>query len=790
MADPANTPGGGTAGGDGAGGTPAADVVTLTVNGRTIEAPKGTMLVDAAKAAGIEIPIFCYEPRLGAPIGACRMCLVEVEGMRGLQTACSTPVAPDMVVNTESEVAKDAQDGVLELLLANHPLDCPVCDKGGECPLQDRTFRFGPGQTRTVEPKLHFPKPLDLSPLVALDRERCIACYRCVRFSQEVAEDGQLTFQERGDHVEIATFSGDPYEGRFTGNTIDLCPVGALTSNPYRFVSRPWDIKNTPSVCAGCSVGCNLEATERDNEVKRLTGRPEPNFAVEEGWICDRGRWAYPALRSDERITGPLLVDAVGRRTVLLDRAVNEAAGMLGARDLRVAVLLGEPITVEAGFLATEFATRAGNGEAMVRRMGIPGHGLGPLRALPGAQMDDLDRADAIVVVGGDPCAQQPVAELRLRKALRRGARVALAGPRPTALDPSCQVTRTAPGHLQDALPIVAEVIGAAERPIVLWDEADLAAEPDAAAGLAALIEGHPAGRAIELASDVSGPGLRALGIATGEDMLAALEAGEVDVLVTIQADPTAGPEGARWSRAIDGVPRIIEMSTYRSGLTDRADLVLPLLTALEDEGVLVSMTGRAQRLRPAARECADAASAWELLIALTHRLGRPVPDRTPAQAFSRLAAQHAAFAGLDYGELGTTGAVITQVDGGATGAGAPAARREPTGDGLLVIPCRPVFGDATAHRSDALASVVEPTRVGLAPAEAERLGVRTEARVRISTPHGEAVLPLEVDSRLHEGAAYLFTGDPHAGATALLPVDGGPVRAVVGVAQREQVEA
>ncbi|MBM3665094.1 MAG: hypothetical protein FJW92_04810, partial [Actinobacteria bacterium] len=333
----------------------------------------------------------------------------------------------------------------------------------------------------------------------------------------------------------------------------------------------------------------------------------------------------------------------------------------------------------------------------------------------------------------------------------------------------------------------------AAERPIVIWDEADLAAEPDAAAALAALVEGHPSTRAIELASDVSGPGLRALGIATAEDILSALEAGEVEVLVTIQADPTTGPEGARWSRAIDGVPRIIEMGTYRSGVTDRADLVLPLLTALEDEGVLVSMTGRAQRLRPAARECADAASAWELLIALTHRLGRPVPDRTPAQAFSRLATVHVAFAGLDYGELGTTGAVIAQAGdgaGGTMGAGSPATRREPTGDGLLVIPCRPVFGDATAHRSDALASVLEPTRVGLAPAEAERLGVRTEARVRISTPHGEAVLPLEVDSRLHEGAAYLFTGDPRAGATALLPMDGGPVRAVVGVAQREEVSA
>ena len=339
--------------------------IIITINGQAVEARKGAMLVDAAKAVGVEIPIFCYEPRLGKPIGACRMCLVEVEGMRGLQTACSTPVAPDMVVNTTSDQVKGAQDGVLELLLANHPLDCPVCDKGGECPLQDRTFQFGPGETRTLEPKNHFPKPLDLSPLVALDRERCIACFRCVRFSEDVAEDGQLTFHERGDHTEIATFSGEPYEGRFTGNTIDLCPVGALTSNPYRFVSRPWDIKNAPSICAGCSVGCNVEITARDGEIKRLTGRPDPNMAVEEGWICDRGRWAFPALTAGDRLLMPEIVDQVGRRQVRIERAVGDAGAILRRSGVRVAFLLGTPVTVEDGFLALELSHLLGPWHAL-----------------------------------------------------------------------------------------------------------------------------------------------------------------------------------------------------------------------------------------------------------------------------------------------------------------------------------------------------------------------------------------------------------------------------------------
>lgn len=759
--------------------------ISLTINGTTVEAPKGTMLVDAAKAAGIEIPIFCYEPRLGPPIGACRMCLVEVEGMRGLQTACSTPVAPDMVVSTDSAEAKDGQDGVLELLLANHPLDCPVCDKGGECPLQDRTFRFGPGETRTLEPKNHFPKPLDLSPLVALDRERCISCFRCVRFSQEVAEDGQLTFQERGDHSEIATFSGDPYEGRFTGNTIDLCPVGALTSSPYRFVSRPWDIKNAPSVCAGCAVGCNVEITERDNEIKRVTGRPTPNMTVEEGWICDRGRWGYPALRSAARITAPLLVDTVGRRSIPLERAVAEVAGRLSVPGLSVGILLGDPVTVEDGFLALELADRVSNRTAMVRRMGVPSDGLGPLRALPGAQMDDVDHADVVVVVGGDPSTQQPVAELRIRKARRRGAAVAVVGARPTALDETCEALRTVPGHLVDGAVAVRERLAGSTSAVVFWDEADMAAEPDAASAVAEVIAATPGARVIEMSADVSGPGLRALGIDTAGDILEMAEAGEIDLLLTINADPTTGPGGDRWEAALDGIDRVIELSAFRTGVTDRASVVVPLLTPLEVEGVLVNMAARAQRLRPGAREVEQAAGAWEVIIGLTHRMGRPLPDRTPAQAFSRLAALYAPFAGLSYEAIGVDGAVIASGTVGTAG-----GRREAVGEGLTIVPCMPVFGDATAHRSDALASVRERTHVGLSPAEAERLGVRTEGRVHVTTPFGEAVLPLEVDRRLHEGAIYLVAGDPELRALALLPHDRGPVRAVVTAAAREEVTA
>ena len=232
--------------------------ITFSIDGREVTAPENTMLVDAAKHGDVEIPVFCYEPKLGQPVGACRMCLVEIEGIPKLQTACSTPVKDGMVVHTQTDRVKEAQEAVVEFLLINHPLDCPVCDKGGECPLQDISFGWGDGLSRFIEPKRHFEKPLALSPLIAIDRERCILCYRCVRFSQEIAEDYQLVFTERGAHTYVGTFDGHPYVAPFSGNIIELCPVGALTSQPYRFRARPWDIEQAGSVCTLCPSQCNV----------------------------------------------------------------------------------------------------------------------------------------------------------------------------------------------------------------------------------------------------------------------------------------------------------------------------------------------------------------------------------------------------------------------------------------------------------------------------------------------------------------------------------------------------
>ena len=263
------------------------------------------MLVDGAKYGDVEIPVFCYEPKLGQPVGACRMCLVEIEGIPKLQTACSTPVKDGMVVNTQTERVHEAQRAVVEFLLINHPLDCPVCDKGGECPLQDITYGWGPGTSRFIEPKRHFKKPLELSPLIAIDRERCILCYRCVRFSQEISEDYQLVLLERGAHSFVGTFDGHPYVAPFSGNIIELCPVGALTSRAYRFRARPWDIEGAGTVCTLCPAQCNVELTVRDERVMRVLARDHDD--VDDGWLCDKGRFAYQRVHADERITQPLV---------------------------------------------------------------------------------------------------------------------------------------------------------------------------------------------------------------------------------------------------------------------------------------------------------------------------------------------------------------------------------------------------------------------------------------------------------------------------------------------------
>jgi NADH dehydrogenase/NADH:ubiquinone oxidoreductase subunit G len=385
------------------------ELVSVTIDDRDVQVAKGTGLVETALAAGIEIPVFCYEPRLGAAIGACRMCLVEIEGMPKLQAGCTLTAQDGMVVRTAqtSEKAAEGQNATLEFILVNHPLDCPVCDKGGECPLQDLTFRYGPGNTRMTFSKLTADKPIPISPHIALDRERCILCYRCTRFSESVAEDGELVAVNRGARTEIATFEDEAYRDRFSGNVIELCPVGALTSTEYRFEGRPWEIQNVPSVCGLCPVGCNIGVTTREGKVKRILSRNHPE--VDGGWLCDKGRFAFPALRSRDRVADPLRrVRRRGFGVVSWDDALDDFERLLREAGSDVVFVLSGSETNELAYGLAKLAAAVGG---TVR---LPEEAPEPTgRALADAVVADAD---------GVPLAElAPVAALWAKKARRDG---------------------------------------------------------------------------------------------------------------------------------------------------------------------------------------------------------------------------------------------------------------------------------------------------------------------------------------------------------------------------------
>jgi NADH-quinone oxidoreductase subunit G len=411
--------------------------ITFTIDGREVQAPENAMLVDAAKLGDVEIPVFCYEPKLGGPVGACRMCLVEIEGIPKLQTGCSTPVKDGMVVHTQSERVHTAQRGVVEFLLVNHPLDCPVCDKGGECPLQDIAFGWGGGVSRHIEPKRHFVKPLRLSSKIAIDRERCILCYRCVRFSGDVSEDDQLVLLERGAHSYVGTFDGHPYEAPFSGNIVEICPVGALTALPYRFKARPWDIEDAGTVCTLCPSQCNVTLTVRDEQVLRALARD--NHEVDDGWLCNRGRFVRETIHGGDRITSPMVRDGGSLRPVSWERALEEAAGILRRAGSHSAAVIGGASTNEEAFLLAR-TMREGLGSPNVDSRPAGSLPLALHRGLSApslqAQTSDLEHAHVVLVLDCDPVADMPILDLRVRKGVRhKGVKLAVASDAPIALD-------------------------------------------------------------------------------------------------------------------------------------------------------------------------------------------------------------------------------------------------------------------------------------------------------------------------------------------------------------------
>jgi NADH-quinone oxidoreductase subunit G len=694
-------------------------VVTFSIDGREVQAPENIMLVDGAKYGDVEIPVFCYEPKLGAPVGACRMCLVEIEGIPKLQTACSTPVKDGMVVHTQTERVRIAQEAVVEFLLVNHPLDCPVCDKGGECPLQDISFGWGGGRSRFIEPKRHFVKPLALSPLIAIDRERCILCYRCVRFSQEISEDYQLVLEERGAASYVATFDGHPYVAPFSGNITEICPVGALTSQPYRFRARPWDIEGAGSVCTLCPSQCNVNFTVRDERVLRVLARD--NHDVDDGWLCDKGRFAYQAVHVDERVTRPMVRDGGVLRPVSWERALSEAASGLRRAVGRVGAVVGGETTNEEGFLLQRICRDALESHDIdSRTAGSPSLTLQRALAAPALQatVADLEFAHAVLVLDCEPVDDAPILDLRIRKGVRRRhVKLAIASSRPSSLDANAhQRTRFAPGAGEallgaldaalavaggdsdrrddvsrqahaggsdaDTVGALAELLSTAGEDVVILYGERLLSGPRADQAAKALLNvagrlgvtgGREGGGLLCVPAGTNGRGLAEVGVLPsarpglaepaldGRDTAAIATGaadGELSALYLLHVDPLRDlPGRERWLAALDGATTVVAHADFLTeGIRDHATVVFPAESYAEKEGTLTHPDGRIQRLRPAIAHQGETRAEWAVLVELASRLGLDLDALTGPGVTAQIAEAVPFYAGLTHDEIGGQG--------------------------------------------------------------------------------------------------------------------------------------
>jgi NADH-quinone oxidoreductase subunit G len=590
-------------------------MINLTIDGVPVTVPKGTLLVEAAKTVNQEIPIYCYHTKLG-PAGLCRICMVEIEGMPKFQIACNTTAAEGMVVRTRGERVEDARAVVLELFLVNHPLDCPICDKGGECDLQDYAMAYARGTSDVADPKLSKPKAVDLGPTIVLDEERCIVCQRCVRFDDIIADEQQLVVKERGARDIIATASGRPYRHNFTGNVTELCPVGALTSRTYRFKSRPWDLNRTKTSCTQCSVGCQQFADVRYGKLLRtMLVEEDP---ISDGWLCDRGRYNVGFYESPDRLTQPLYRKDGSFTQIGWDDAI-----ILWADAIRHAIASRGPGSVGAiggGRLTNEEAFAL---QRLYRALGVAnldwraGRQSQATPGAHGAPLSVLDGAEVIVVAGESPAERAPVFWLRLRKAaLKKGARI---------------VHARSAGEASDA-------VKDARRVALIWDGVD----PAVGSGFARALDGVP-----ELSTFITGEqsnarGAEAMGmlprsgpgyvsVAAGRDTYAMFDAarsGELAALAILGANPARnGADPAAVSRALERVPFVVVSELFMTETAGLATLVLPAKGAFEKYGTTTNLTGDLLPVNASLQAPEFVLSDLEMLCALAEQLGAPLPS-------------------------------------------------------------------------------------------------------------------------------------------------------------------
>jgi NADH-quinone oxidoreductase subunit G len=596
---------------------PQTELVSLTIDGVPLSVPKGTLLVEAAKTVKQEIPVYCYHTKLG-PAGLCRICLVDIEGAPKLQIACNTVVADGMVVRTRGERVEAARAMVLELFLVNHPLDCPICDKGGECDLQDYAMAYARGNSDVADPKLAKPKAVDLGPTIVLDEERCIVCQRCVRFDDIIARESQLVVKDRGARDIIATASGHPYRHNFTGNVTELCPVGALTSKTYRFKSRPWDLERTETSCTQCAVGCRQYADVRYGTLLRTMLVEEDR--ISDGWLCDRGRYNIGFYDSPDRLTQPLYRKHGSWTQIGWDDAV-----LLWSKAITGALAQGGPESLGAiggGRLTNEEAYALGQ---VFRSLGVRNLDWRAGRqrqATPGARggsVEALDRAQAIVIAGESPEQRAPVLWLRIQKAVRNGATL--------LSEESAAKARAA--------------VADGTRVALIWDGVDpnVGSSYVQAFGdlseLATYITSEQANaRGAEAMGMLPGGGAGYSPVERGYDtseMLDAARSSRLAVLSVFGANPARNAaDPAAVIQALDAIPFLVVSELFMTETAQRATLVLPAAGAFEKSGTIVNLTGDLLPVSASLKPPEFVRSDFEILADLAAQLGvalAPTPE-------------------------------------------------------------------------------------------------------------------------------------------------------------------
>lgn len=650
------------------------ETVNITINDIDLAVPKGELIVESVKRLGLEIPIFCYHPRM-KPVGMCRMCIVEVgfkqpdgtvRKMPKPQAACTLPASEGMAVYTDTEVVHRDRKGVLEFLLINHPLDCPICDRGGECPLQNNTLFYGPSTSRYVEIKRHAPKAFPLSKYVTLDLERCIQCGRCVRFTEEISGDSQLAFRFRGADMQPSTFELRDFDSKYSGNVIEICPVGALTNAEYRFRARPWDLETKPGICTLCSNGCNIWFDYRVGKMVRINGRT--NEAVNEEWTCDRGKFGHDFYNSDKRLAKPLVRE--GDKLVESEwaRAYSDVIRAFAQGGEHVAMLGGAENSNEDLYLAKKLLDGVFGSNHLDHQMEVD---LAP--SVVNNSIASLEDVKSILVFGTSLADELPIVFLRVRKAwFKNGAKVVVAHDAPTEVDSFAHVVLTyKPGTGDDLAKALAGQMSPEDAEKSTGVAASKIKEAKSVLDGAVIVASQNSPSSANLSQfpnaaynsyslHANDEGAATLFKGTGKNSKQILEgaaSGEIKALWLFGIDPfEAYPDRELVQRALENVEFLVYQSIEETEAMHYASVVLPQTAPAEQDGTFTNCERRVQRMRPVLEEKGDAKPAWRIFSEILMRMKPATPFFNPGEVMDEIAREHPAFEGATYEKLPVDG--------------------------------------------------------------------------------------------------------------------------------------